>query len=251
MPTTLTGLILFVVLLMPGFAYLVGKERSGTERKMTAFRDTVSIVTASIVSEVVILVIFSIIREVAPAMGPNVGRLLQEGSPYLTAHYAEFVVWGAGLLTTATALAYVASLPSLRSRLPFQSEYPHESTASAWWKLFEQWYPNEAKHVGCMLDDGSYVEGRLASFNRAADDIPDRDLILTPPLRYSSPESDEVHYYPAGALCISASRIIVVFVSYLNTSTSSCEEVEEVVESPVLEASRPTPASDPSSHLIE
>jgi hypothetical protein len=34
MPTTLTGLLLFAVLLLPGFAYLVGKERAGTERRV-------------------------------------------------------------------------------------------------------------------------------------------------------------------------------------------------------------------------
>lgn len=44
MPTTLTGLLLFVVFLLPGFAYLVGKERNGTERQTSPFRETVAVV---------------------------------------------------------------------------------------------------------------------------------------------------------------------------------------------------------------
>lgn len=55
MPTTLTGLLLFVVLLLPGFAYLVGKERNGTERRMSPFRETVAIVAASVTCELVVL----------------------------------------------------------------------------------------------------------------------------------------------------------------------------------------------------
>lgn len=247
MPTTLTGLLLFVVLLMPGFAYLVGKERSGVERKMTAFRETVSIVTASIVSESVILAIFAVIRVVRPSIGPPVGRLPEQGASYLIAHYTEFAPWGAGLLLAATVLAYIASLPSLRLLLPFQCQYPHESTASAWWKLFQQWYPDDAKHIGCILDDGSYVEGRLASFNRSGDDLPDRDLILMSPLKYRPPDSDETSDYPAGALCVSASRIVVMFVSYLNEPTSASKEAEGV-GSPASVALQSIPGSGPSPH---
>jgi uncharacterized membrane protein len=57
-PTTLTGLLLFVVLLLPGFAYLVGKERHGTERSLSPFRETVAVVAASITSELVVLGLF-------------------------------------------------------------------------------------------------------------------------------------------------------------------------------------------------
>jgi Family of unknown function (DUF6338) len=53
MPTTLTGLLLFVVLLLPGFAYLVGKERAGTERRTSPFRETVAVVAASVATELV------------------------------------------------------------------------------------------------------------------------------------------------------------------------------------------------------
>ena len=84
MPTTLTGLLLFVVLLLPGFAYLVGKERHGTERRLSPFRETVAVVAASISSELVVLVIFAVIRTGLPSITPNVGALLREGSVYLT-----------------------------------------------------------------------------------------------------------------------------------------------------------------------
>src|SRR5690348_8380297 len=107
MPTTLTGLLLFVVLLLPGFAYLVGKERHGTERRLSPFRETVAIVSASVTSELVALGIFAAIRTIWPSITPNVGALLIQGNLYLhgnqghRGHYQIFAAWGIGLLALA------------------------------------------------------------------------------------------------------------------------------------------------------
>src|ERR1700722_19017522 len=115
MPTTLTGLLLFVVALLPGFAYLVGKERHGTERRLSPFRETVAIVAASVTSELVVLVIFAVIRTIWPSITPNVGALLREGGVYLRGssghrgHYGQFAIWGLSLLTAAVLVAYFAT----------------------------------------------------------------------------------------------------------------------------------------------
>ena len=83
MPTTLTGLLLFVVLLLPGFAYLIGKERHGTERRLSPFRETVAIVAASVTSELIVLVVFAGIRSLLPSITPDVGALIRHGGVYL------------------------------------------------------------------------------------------------------------------------------------------------------------------------
>ena len=69
--------------------------------------------------------------------------------------------------------------------------------------------------VGCVLDDGSYVEGHLGSFSIDADDQPDRDLILSKPIGYRPPGADELSPYESNAVCFSAGRIVAMFVSYL------------------------------------
>lgn len=84
MPTTLTGLLIFIVLLLPGFAYLVGKERNGTERRASPFRETAAVVAASITSELVVLGLFAGIRWQAPSSWtPDVGALIRHGGTYL------------------------------------------------------------------------------------------------------------------------------------------------------------------------
>ncbi len=80
--------------------------------------------------------------------------------------------------------------------------------------MFDSWFPGEDPIVGCVLEDGSYIEGRQASFNVSSDDSPDRDLVLVEPLKYRAPGATEVQTFPWGAACISARRIVTMFVSY-------------------------------------
>ncbi|MFJ9243820.1 DUF6338 family protein [Streptomyces sp. NPDC101776] len=226
MPTTVTGLLLLVVLLLPGLAYAVVRERQGTERGVSSFRETGAVVFASIISEIVVLGFFAMVRSLWPRATPDIGRLIREGSTYARAHYASLALWSVALLLLATALAGLAACaPALAARVRrprwlaawIAGRAPgwrHPSTTSAWWVMFERWYPGENAHVGCVLEDGSYVEGRQASFNINADDSPDRDLILIEPLRYRPPGAAAAAPYPAGAVCISARRIVAMFVSY-------------------------------------
>ena len=255
MPTTLTGLLLFVVLLLPGFAYLVGKERHGTERRLSPFRETVAIVSASVTSELIVVSIFAGVRVLWPSVTPDIGALLRQGSLYFhgnqthRGHYQFFSVWGVGLLALAVAVAYAATVPRVRRVGEWIfGPYPHESTVSAWWMLFERWRKARNAEVTCILDDGSSVRGQFGSFNIAADDSPDRDLILTAPIYYSpSGEEDEVPY-PVWAVCIAARRIVTMFVTY--TDPASVIPSSLGAEAAQEKASSVAQQAQPSNHQL-
>lgn len=256
MPTTLTGLLLFVVLLLPGFAYLVGKERHGTERHLSPFRETVAIVAASITSEVVVLVAFAVIRALWPSRTPNVGALLSQGNLYLVGgkghhgHYQAFAIWGLVLLGSAMFIAYWATVPGVRRFSKwFTGSYPHDSTVSSWWILFEKWRRGNNIEIGCVLDNGSSVRGQFASFNITADDSPDRDLILRDPIYYSPAGKGEETLYDASAVAIAARRIVAMYVTYIaptSPSPSPASSPSAVVAAPEMQASL-TAATDQSS----
>jgi hypothetical protein len=229
MPTTLTGLLVFVALLLPGFTYVVGKERNGTGQKATPFRETAVVFAASVTFELIILGVFAPIRTLLPTWTPDVGALIRHGGMYLrgsaghSGHYGQVALWAAGMLAVAIAIAYVATLPRVRT---FAAErlgpYPHHSTVSGWWLLFETWQDNRDIRVGCVLDDGSYVEGQLGSFSTDADDVPDRDLILAEPIVYRPPGKDKpAAPYESTLVCISAGRIVTMFVTYTEKPVTS------------------------------
>lgn len=264
MPTTLTGLLLFVVLLLPGFAYLVGKERHGTERSLSPFRETVAIVAASVSSELVVLALFGAIGAIRPTATPDVGALIRNGGAYVAGtpghpgHYRSVAVWGVALLAAATLGAYLATKPGVRGlgeKLRLTGPYPHDSTVSAWWILFERWPDGRDIQVACVLDDGSAIRGRFGSFNTTAEDSPDRDIILQEPLYYRPPGSAEELLYDMSTVCFSARRIVSLFVNYsdpapltatsqpqMNPATTAQLEVAPAEQSGVAttsEASKP------------
>lgn len=206
MPTTVTGLVLLVVLLLPGLTFVIIRERRGSERRPTPFRETGAVVFCSVLTELATLILFAVARGLMPGLTPDVGRLVREGADYARDHYAELGWWVVGLLLFSCALAATAAA--------LTGDRPHASAMSAWWVMFDRWFPGENPIVGCILEDGSYIEGRQASFNVSSDDSPDRDLVLVEPLKYRAPGTTEMHAFPWGAACISARRIVAMFVSY-------------------------------------
>jgi Family of unknown function (DUF6338) len=253
MPSTLTGLLLFLVLLLPGFAYAVGKERNGVSAGLTPFRETAAVVAASVTSEIVVLAMFGIIRAIRPSITPDVGALVRDGGRYLrgtqdsSGHYAQVAIWASGMLAGAVLLAYLASLPAIRSRAgKALGPYPHDSTVSGWWILFEKWEAGRDITVGCILEDGSFVEGAVGSISRVPDDSPDRDLILTQPIRYRPPGADgpEAPAYECGAVCISASRIVAMFISYTDPDQAG-NEPEQAISSAAAAGPGPTSEGQP------
>lgn len=253
MPTTLTGLLLFVVLLLPGFAYVVGKERNGTGQQPTSFRETAAVVAASVTFELVVLLVFAIIRTIWPHLTPDVGALVRDDHSYLAGRgghagrYSQVALWAVGMIAVAAVLAYLATLPQARKlAVKVLEDYPHHSTVSAWWLMFETWQGQRDIHVGCVLDDESYVEGWLGSFSPAADDNPDRDIVLTEPILYRPAGTSRAEPYECGAVCISAARIMAMFVNYSAGEgvTSALEPVEGVEQAST--AAAPSSAADPS-----
>jgi Family of unknown function (DUF6338) len=249
MPTTLMSLVLFVVLLLPGFVYLTGKERGGTERHVSPFRETVTIVTASITSEIAVLILFAIARSVWPSATPDVGALIRGGSAYLRGNYREFAIWGAGLLACSTVLAYVATIPAVRrgmARLHLAGPYPHSSAVSAWWMLFERFAKGRQVHVACILDDGSSVGGSLQSFNTSADDVPERELVLGAPIMYRPPGGRKEQEYPVSGVSVAAQRIVALFVTYVEPVTPPSQEEAGAAEEVPASTAAPLPkASGP------
>ncbi len=238
MPTTLTGLLLFVVLLLPGFLYLVGKERVGTERRASPFRETIAVVAASVVAELAVVLATAVVwtRHI------DFERLVREPGEYWRCHPALFAWWAVGLLLGAAALAYAATVPGIRRQLvPKQLRhkdkfaYPHPSSVSGWWMMFEHYYRDKQKHVGLVLDDGSFISGTRLSFNTDANDTPDRDIVLVAPIMYRPPGKDQARPYATSMACISARRIVTMFVTVKEppgspTSSPSAAETADEAE---------------------
>jgi hypothetical protein len=237
-PTTLTGVLLFVVLLLPGFAYQIGKERRGSERTTSVLRETATVVAVSVASELFVFAATSWLwsRHI------DFGRLVREPREYFLSHPATIGWWAIGLLAGACVVAYLVTLLRGREvprwghrvarglkrirgkkRRPVfavarwvwrQITYVHPSTMSAWGVLF-----GDAKRPEVLVDirltDGAWVSGALIAYSTVGADTPDRDLILGPPIKFRGSKGKNLNDYPTSALVISARQISAMFTTFL------------------------------------
>src|SRR4051794_8325452 len=197
-PSNLLGLLLFVLLLWPGFAYSSIRARRLPERQVSALRETVSIVVISLTALAVVLALFGLVGLVSPGRMPSVELLIFAPEPYLRTHYVSVAWWGVGMLAVAVVgsalvAAFLTSSRFARVRLVGQLAAPDPSTMSAWWAAFSARNEDEVEiHVGCTIDDGSYVVGKLYSYSQLAADTADRELLLTAPLRVRSKGQEDL-----------------------------------------------------------
>jgi len=207
-PSTLLGLVIFVVCLAPGLAFVLARQRVAPQLQVSPIRETARLVCASLALDVLVLILFSAVRALWPSITPDVGRMVREPATYLKASYLTVTWWTLGLLALATALAALAG--SLR----FRHVTPHESVSSAWWLMFDE-KPGQRIHLGCAMEDGTFVSGTLASFNTSIDETSDRDLVLAPPIRFRAKgATDPAALTDISAVIVSASRVTTLFVSY-------------------------------------
>lgn len=213
MPSTLSGLLLFIVALLPGFVYLVGRERVGLERRTSPFRETTAVLAASVATELAAAIVLSPLW----AWSLDVDRLVREPERYWREEYGLISGWVLGWLVAACLLALAATSRKVRTHrlLTWLGAYPHPSTISAWWYLFEEQAAGDDRYVGLMLDDQSYLHGKLLSFNANAEDGPDRDLVLMAPITYRGPNMTSAKRLDCGAATVSARHIVAMTVAYV------------------------------------
>lgn len=226
MPSTVLGLVLFVVGLAPGLAFVLLRERVAPQRALSPFRETAIVLCVSIAAAVFALALFAVLRAAAPSITPDVGSLVRDPAQFVRTSYVSLFWWSIALLGLATAAAGLVGSGALRrllARLPRSPVdpvlAPHEAGVSAWWLAFRD-QPDADVHVGCLLTDGSFVSGFLMSFSNAAEDSGDRDLTLAAdldrPIKFrAAGQLDTVELPGVGAVVVAARQTSLIFVSYL------------------------------------
>lgn len=222
MPNSFLSLLLFVILLAPGAAFLAIHHRGPyAARSVSALHELTTVVLASVVFDVLAL---ALIRLIGPLAGPfalDVAKVVESPQSYFRSSFDLAALWLAVLLLVSTVLAIscagMLNRPwlrvGLRESAVGQWILPHTSTKiiSGWTWLFREVEPTAFKRVTCEFDDGSRIVGWLNSFNPVALDSVDRDVVLSAPLEYYRKDGPvEVMEY--GAVSISARTVRFIHV---------------------------------------
>ncbi|MGQ4401730.1 DUF6338 family protein [Streptomyces hayashii] len=222
MPTNVAGLVLLVVLALPGYVYHRAVDRHMPERVYTAFQELMSILFVSVAIDVGVVGLLGCGSALGLWYGPDVQALLDLPGQYVTRHFTQMAVWSSTALLAAAGFAYVLGCRWWARYLPgaWSSRWQErarrlEPQKSAWWLLFRE-HPDAIVHLGCQLEDGSYLAGQLHSFSRAPVENSDRELTLRGDITYRAPGDTTAALLPrVNAVVISARQLVFVTVSYL------------------------------------
>jgi len=236
LPTTLLGLAFFIVLLAPGLFFFLSREARRPQRELSAFRETAVVVLVGFGCDLIILLVFSLARLLAPTLTPDVGTLLRHPTKYSIDHIT-FVSWwafalivGACLLGLRLGRVTTIKRPRVRRRWPPSIELESVEWGpirfeSAWYRMFHGHW-NDQIYCSCTLEDGSWVGGYLASFSTEVEESADRELVLTGPIRYRAVGDDRTVPLATSAAIVSARRLMFLDVQYLDQVVDVSENSE-------------------------
>lgn len=214
MPTSLVGLLIFVVLLVPGFLSYLQRRALVPSRALSPLAETATLTTVSMLTNLIALSVFAAARLVLPTHTPDVGALITAPGTYVSAHLPYLLAWATGLLGVSCVLGVaVGARSSILGRVPLGRLTPVVVDVSAWYKMFED-QPNKRVYLGCDLQTGVYIAGVLDWYSTSTEETGDRDLVLGPPL--TKVVSGKEYPVEVQRIILSARDIAALYVSYLD-----------------------------------
>ena len=221
MPTTIAGLLIFVVLLTPGFVYLARIETRLPGREYSALRETATVVWVSLRTYGVVFAGFMTVRWRCPGCVPDMQAFLSDPATYWSGHTTEVVVSFVMLLSAAVGLAALVAVPPAWSaqvlnrvnikpaRLLRDAILTRRrnriTTESGWGTAFNR-YPDRQVYLGLRLKDKTYLYGALLSFDPQTKATSERSLQLRGPIDIRTPTAKQAEPLEADVVIVSQAR---------------------------------------------
>lgn len=232
MPSSITGLVIFVLLLAPGFVSLLISERGRVSgRELSVLRETATISLSSAAFDVIAWLLLAIAIWALPIHGPKLNDLAASDNLYLRSHWVGTTGWLLLLVGTASLCAAAWAVVLNRTdrlrivlaRRPLVWMMPSNGGTeyvSAWWKLLidPSMHPDLDRYVTCALNDGTSIAGWLYSASHEAEETADRELILEAPLVLIDAKGVQ-EKLATGALTVSARSLKYLYVRYMPQRT--------------------------------
>lgn len=222
MPTTFVGLALYTVFLFPGYVSYVQRRRLAPQRQLSPLLETISLLSVSVVANLVALCLFGVLRVLAGEHTPDLLRWMEKGGRYADERVLYLGAWSVGLLGVACLIAWSWATAAASTRVGRLAKIlnPVIVDASTWYHIFED-QPDAPEgeqafpYLGCTLDDGSFIAGRLTWYSTEVEETPDRELALVGPFTMRS-ASGKVVTEKAPIMILSARCIQRLTVTWVN-----------------------------------
>lgn len=196
MPATPIAAVLYVFLLMPGLIFLVRVEAHRPKRGRTVFRETATVVFASVLSAgaVVGLVLLLSIWWKAPIDG--LAAFTLNPINLFTNHPRAVLTSMLCFLMLAGLVAWVGGSEKAfelwSSRVVWAGTSPRVQQGTAWQEILYAEDENTEVLVGVQLKSGSWLQGVHAFHSDVETEDGDRALVLQGPLHFRYDEGQSL-----------------------------------------------------------
>lgn len=238
MPTSPIAALLYICLLLPGVAFVWSYEGHRSLVKRSAFRETASVVIASVASIVMVFLVHYLLGFIWEPAAETLrdffldpGKLFREDSQLFL---------GVVLLDLLSAILLGLFLGSrnadiLRRKLQARWRKLRKLDAdvidreqSGWLAAFGAGQPDDRIHVGIQLKSGAWIQEILYSYTKTGDEVPERALTLSGRIHYQAADGENLHpleYF--SSVVVQASEIDHLMVGYEPVEQEGCS-VEEI-----------------------
>lgn len=235
MPTDPVAALLYVSLLLPGVAFVWSYEGHRPTVKRSAFRETASVVIASVASLGTVFVLTYLLSFLSPPVAAYLHSFVTKPDELIARDTQLFIGVVLGLLTVSTALGLAYGSASAFQALKRFRAWAYkratrkelkvfERGLSAWSAAFEA-EPEHYVNVGVQLKSGAWIQGGLDSYTQSADEGPDRAMTLNGTIECRLPGSDDlIELEGVGMIVVTASEIDFMTVSYEPKSAPDVED---------------------------
>lgn len=206
-PANLVGLLLFVLVLAPGWLWVRVAERRQVRPDRSALLEATELVVTGVISTAVAAVA---VVGVGTAVGwlPNLHTVTAAGSTYVQDEPYESAVAVAAIFVLSLAGAYGIA------RLVYQGSEPSLIPAGSVWRdVFGEGGEGQPIFVSTTLVDGRIVDGYLYSYSTDPDGG-DRDLALQAPIYVWSGDPPQRIHAPADRAVLRAEQMVAMWVRY-------------------------------------
>lgn len=224
MPTEPIAALLYICLLLPGVAFVWSYEGHRSVMKRSAFRETASVVIASVASIVAVFLVHYVLGFLwEPAARTLREFFLDPGKLFRDDSQLFLGVVLLDLLAAILVGLFLGSRPADALRRDLQARWrevwKRESNAidreqSGWLAAFRA-RPDDRIHVGVQLKSGVWLQGILYSYTKTGDEVPERALVLSGRIHYRAADGENM--YPLegfSSVVVQAAEIDHLMVGY-------------------------------------
>ena len=235
MPTSFSALVFFVALIVPGMININRIAVRHALEPVTVLRETASIVTISLLSDLIAALLVGSFAALSQSRSPDVGKLIS-GTDYARQNWQRVGGWTLGTLLLACCIAANLGIPSRpvrwcvrlvrlerlgrKRRVGHVGPIPDNGRITAWleraesqpiWQKSSWVLATTAPHghyvqITVVLTDGCVVRGVRMSINPQITEDGNRDMVLYPPIFRKRPDESELTRTKQDVVVISASR---------------------------------------------